>query len=202
MIYFFMKNEDTIRPPSITTTSELNEFYWLKTELIECCQKHKLSAHGAKSDLTRRILTFLTTGTKTKHLSVKKTGRKDSLNQITKQTLVSNYNNDAKTRSFFVSQLGNKFKFNSYLRQFSNEANIKPKMTYGDLVDGWILFEEKRRNAKTRKIIPKQFEHNQFIKDYFSNEENGTLKKAINAWKFIKSRNGPNTYVQFKLFNN
>lgn len=193
-----MKNQITIRPSSIININDLNEFYWLKGELIAFCQKHKLSTHGAKSDLIKRIEVFLLTGSKTKYQPMKKTGNKDSLNQIKKQTLVLNYNNDAKTRAFFVTQVGRNFKFNSYLRQFANKTKIKPKMTYGGLVDGWILFEEERKNGKTKKTIPKQFEYNRFVKDYFFHEKNGTLKKAINAWKFIKSRNGPNTYAQFK----
>ncbi len=188
------------RPTKITTPDDLHELYWLKVELIGFCQKHKLSPQGAKSDLIRRIKTFLSTGSKAKHQPIKKTGKKDSLNQITKQTPVLNYNNDAKTRNFFVSHIENKFKFNAYLRQFTNKTNIKPNMTYGDLVDGWISFEENIKNGKAKKTIPKQFEYNQFIKDYFSNEKNGTLKKAITAWKFIKTRKGQNTYAQFKLF--
>ena len=49
---------------------------------------------------------------------------RDSLKQITKKTRVVNYNNDAETRKFFVKQIGHKFKFNAYLRQFTNKKKI------------------------------------------------------------------------------
>ena len=72
-------------------------------------------------------------------------------------------------------------------------------MTYGDLVSGWILFENNKNNPDIKNIIPEQFEYNQFIKDYFQYEKNGTLKMAISAWKVVTSQSGPNTYAQFKL---
>ncbi len=190
----------TNKPPKITTVSDLRDFYWLKTDLMEFCKKHHLPLQGAKSDLINRITIFLTTGRKIKHVSIKKIpALKDSSKKITKNTLVENYNNDTETRIFFVAQLGDNFKFNAYLRQFTNKENIKQGMTYGDLINGWIVFENNKKNPDIKNIIPEQFEYNQFIKDYFQHEKNGTLKMAISAWKVVTSQSGPNTYTQFKL---
>jgi len=189
----------TNKPKKITSVSDLHDFYWLKTDLMEFCKKYHLPLQGAKSDLMNRIAIFLTTGSKIKHVPIKKSAElKDSSKKITKSTFVKNYNNDTETRKFFVEQLGDNFKFNAYLRQFTNNENIKQGMTYGDLIDGWILFENNKKNPDIINIIPEQFEYNQFIKDYFRHEKNGTLKRAISAWKVVTSQSGPNTYDTYK----
>ena len=46
-----------------------------------------------------------------------------------------NYKNDAATRQFFIEQIGKHFRFNTYLRQFT-QRNNNEKLTYGDLVVG------------------------------------------------------------------
>ena len=116
--------------------------------------------------------------------------------QLSVKHRVVNYKNDAETRAFFVSQIGSQFRFNEYLRQFSSKEKIKPGMTYGDLVDGWIQSEANKKQFPTK--ISKQFEYNRFIRDYFENEKDSSLANAIKAWKFIKSRPGPNTYEQYQ----
>jgi hypothetical protein len=191
-------NRGCVRPTEPKSISDLRDYYWLKTELMKFCRKNQLSTSGAKIDLLARIDSFLCTGVKIKPSSIKTSSVRDSLKVITINTRVVNYKNDAVTRKFFMSKLGKKFKFNTYLRQFTNSDNIKSNMTYGDLVHGWIEFEQTGKNHN----IPKQFEYNQFIKDYFLYEEEGCLEEAIRSWYFIKTRSGPNTYERFKTFAN
>lgn len=179
---------------NLKSINDLHERYWLKLELIKFCKVNKLPTQGSKIELIERIDSFFKTGVASSHTSKKLTD-KDSLRPITKNTLVKNYNSDAKTREFFVSNLGIKFKFNSYLRQFTDKKNIKANTTYGDLATGWIVFENEKKGSKPS--ISKQFEYNQFIQDYFSNENNGTLQQATSAWKTVKVQKGAHTYAQF-----
>lgn len=188
----------TDRPSKITSLDDLKNYYWMKSALMKFCKNHHLPTQGAKSDLIERIGVYLSTGTRMGFKSIKKQGERDSSNRITKNTLVKNYNNDSETRKFFVEHLGEKFKFNSYLRQFTDPDNIQPNITYGDLVNGWISFENNRKNSSKSHIIPPQFEYNQFIKDYFSDEKGATLKMAISAWESLVSTKGPRTYKRFK----
>lgn len=186
------------RPSELTSLAELQNYYWMKSDLIRFCKNHRLSIQGAKTDLIKRIGIYLSTGNRTSYKTIKKQGKKDSSDRITKKTLVKNYNNDAETRKFFVEHIGKKFKFNVYLRQFINPGNIQPNMTYGDLINGWIAFENNRKKSSKDHIIPPQFEYNQFIKDYFIHEKGATLKIAISAWKMLTSEKGDRTYEQFK----
>lgn len=191
----------TDKPAKITSISDLYDYYWMKSDLIKFCRNHDLSLQGAKLDLIKRIEFYLSSGQRIVSKPISK-GKKDSLSHIAKNTLVKNYNNDAETRKFFIKHLGDKFKFNAYLRQFTNPDNIQPGMTYGDLIDGWIEFERNKSNSNGSHLIPPQFEYNQFIKDYFKNEKGATLKTAISAWKMIISKKGPRTYKQFKKDKN
>ncbi len=188
----------TDKPSAITIFNDLQNYYWTKSDLMTFCKKHGLPIQGAKSDLIERIGAYLSAGHRMSYKPVSKQGDKDSVKCITKNTLVKNYNNDEETRRFFVEHIEEKFKFNTYLRQFTNTANIQPNMTYGDLVKGWISFENDRKNSSKNHVIPPQFEFNQFIKDYFKYEKETTLKMAISAWKTLISRKGPRTFERFR----
>ena len=56
------------------------------------------------------------------------------------------FKNDSKTREFFVSQLGEKFHVNQYLRNFAKQTN-DGTLNYGDLVEGWL--RSKQANQKS-----------------------------------------------------
>jgi hypothetical protein len=186
----------TDKPSTISTPDDLQHYYWKKGDLISFCKSHLLPTQGAKADLTERIRIYLSTGDRISYQTRKKQKMRDSSTTLTKNTMVKNYNNDAETRKFFVEHLGKKFKFNEYLRQFTKAEKIQPNMTYGDLIDGWIAFENTRKDLNA--TIAPQFEYNQFIRDFFAHEKGATLAKAISGWKAIINKKGPRTYKFFK----
>tara|TARA_R110000868_G_scaffold69306_1_gene204246 strand:+ start:1591 stop:2184 length:594 start_codon:yes stop_codon:yes gene_type:complete len=188
----------TNKPSALTTLDHLNHYYWLKCELIAYCKNHQLPTQGSKVSLIERIKVYLTTGQCVAHKPIKNNKARDSHHHLTNETLVINYHNDTATREFFVEKLGTSFKFNQYLRQFTNPLNIITNMTYGDLVVGWRSFEDNKACSSTNHVIAPQFEYNQFIKDYFLNESSATLASAISAWKKLTTNRGPRTYKAFK----
>jgi len=172
-----------------TTVSEFEDFYWLKKELVIFCRAHDISADGGKIAIADRIKLFLTTGIKIQPTS--RTACKityDSDKGISHNTPVIYYKNDAKTRSFFVSQIGKKFKFNPYLRSFAKKQN-SGELTYGDLVKG---YQESLRNPN--KTIDKQFEYNQFQRDFYKNNPKKSRTECNQAWQLIKQAPGGSTY--------
>lgn len=174
----------------------------MKSNLIAFCKQHGLQPQGSKFDLIERIKTYLSTGHRMAYKPISKPVEKDSAKAITKNTLVKNYYNDSETRKFFIELIGKKFKFNAYLRQFTDPVNILPNMTYGDLIERWVAFENSRKNLHGNHAISPQFEYNQFIKDYFEHNKGATLGTAISAWKTLISKKGPRTYEQFKKEHN
>lgn len=134
-----------------TRASDFKKFYWDKKELIAFCKQNKIPANGGKIELAEKIEFFLSSGGKIKSIR-KKTHKSfyDSDQNITVDTPVINYKNDVKTRAFFISQIGNAFKFNSYLRAFAKQEN-KGDLTYGDLVQGY------KNSLKNKTTTPERF---------------------------------------------
>lgn len=176
--------------------SDLKNHYWLKSELIAYCKANQLATAGAKEEIMQRIEAFMIDGRRIKPLTIKAATR-DSSQPIQLNTLVINYHNDAATREFFIRHTGKYFHFNSYLRQFTNKVNISPDMTYHDLIKGWVKAEATRNKPDYKTSIGKQFEYNQFIKDFFANEKNKSLADAIAAWKVVKTLAGDRTYAMY-----
>jgi hypothetical protein len=183
------------------TLETLKDAYWLKLQLKDLCKKNGLSTAGSKNDLEQRIEIFLSSGSKIKPESNKQTGQRDSHQPLTRDTLVVNYKNDAATRLFFIEHIGQHFRFDAYLRQFTNQNNITKNLTYGDLIDGWLKEESRRNDPDYQTIIGEQFEYNQFTRDYFANEKGKTRADAIKAWTLVKELPGEKTYVNFKRMN-
>ena len=176
----------------------LQNQYWLKKELIGYCTNNGLSTAGSKNELMLRIETYLASGHKLKPALKKPSGQRDSFQPITPDTLVIHYKNDAATRLFFEDHIGPHFRFNAYLRQFTSQDNITKNLTYGDLINGWLAEEARRNHPDYQSSIAKQFEYNQFIKDFFAHEKGKSQSHAITAWKITKTLNGPKTYTQYK----
>ncbi len=169
--------------------------YWLKAELINFCREQGIAATGSKKALEERIETFISLGIKTKALPKKETGDRDSKKPITRDTPVVNYKNDAATRQFFVEQIGPSFRFNAYLRQFTDRKNVIDKnVTYGDLVEGWMREEARKNDPSFKTEIGDQFEYNRFTRDFFASEKGKTRADAIAAWNIVKEAPGEKTY--------
>ncbi len=175
------------RKPKLTkqiSLADLKSHYWLKVELVSFCKTNQLSTVGSKLELIQRIKTFITTGCNIKPIISKPVTFRDSQQFIKVDTPVRNYRNDAITRRFFVEQIGKHFRFDAYLRQFTNKNNITTGLTYGDLVNGWLEEESKRKSPNYKSTIDKQFEYNQFTRDFFANEKG---KSYIPFFGSIKS---------------
>ena len=176
--------------------------YWYKKELIAFCIKHKISATGGKLELSSRIEYFLSTG-KIDKIIHKKSGQQfDSNNVITPQSKVINFKCDAKTREFFIARIGNHFKFNEYLRQFIKTRDLNSTITYEDLIKGWIMFEENKKISTDKPTIAKQFQFNQFQRDFYKTNKKSTRAEMLTAWKIVKSCAGPATYDHYLKLTN
>lgn len=174
-----------------TLSSEFESFYWEKKELIQFCKEHGIPSTGGKIDISKRISHFLNTGNIKKTQKSSFTSPPDSSKPITKNTPVVHYKNDAVTREFFQKEIGPKFGFNYYLRQFAKQQN-NGSITYGDLVEGY-----KQSLLAKKPTIDKQFQYNQFTRDYFASEPNPTREGCLQAWKKVRSIKGETTYKHY-----
>jgi len=175
--------------------SALRDYYWLKEELLQFCKKNGIPASGKKLEILARIEVFLKTG-KIGKPKKKKRGksRADSEKPLSLDTPVINFKSDQKTREFFESAIGPHFHFTAHLNQFRREND---NLTYGDLVSEWLAEKERRKNGSYRAKIMKSCEYNQFIRDFFADENNQgkSFQDAVAAWNEIKKKHGPRKYV-------
>src|SRR4029077_4689868 len=114
------------------------------------------------------------------------TAGRDSDRPLRRDTKVVRYMSDAKTRSFFKSQIGPGFHFTYRLNQYRLAHR---NLTYGDLVDEWIPARDRRRNSSYKAELAEHGKYNRFIRDYFADELNRgkSLRDAAAAWNKIKT---------------
>lgn len=96
-------------------------------------------------------------------------------------------------REFFKSIIGPKFHFSTFIQNFFKQNAGK---TYQDAIDAWYEEEERKNDPNYRTAIGRQFEYNQFTRDFFKDPKNKgkTRIDAINAWKYKRSLPGNNKY--------
>ena len=182
------------------TLEDFRNKYWYKKDLVAFCREHCLPTQGGKEELALRIESFLETGEIKLPKIISRKGPWDSESEITRETFVVNYRNDSKTRVFFEKEIGRKFKFNSYLRDFAKQNNEDLGLTYGDLVQGWIEEENRKKDPNYKSSIGKQFEFNQFQRDYYACEKGKAQKDCIEAWRTILSTSMPKNYNSYLEF--
>lgn len=69
--------------------------------------------------------------------------------------------------------------------------------TYQDSINAYYqILEDKKKNKTT---IDKQFEYNNYIRDFFTDNKDKSLEQAIKCWKYKKSIKGHNKYEEKDL---
>lgn len=69
--------------------------------------------------------------------------------------------------------------------------------TYSDSIRAYYQILEDKKKNKTK--IDKQFEYNTYIRDFFNDNKDKTLKQAIMCWKYKKNLKGHNKYEKSDL---
>jgi hypothetical protein len=96
--------------------------------------------------------------------------------------------NAVKTKENFLKMKSGKISSLKLLLQKWLKSN--PNKTYKDAIDAYMEIE----NTKGKAEIGKQFQYNQYIRDFFENNTDKTLTDAIECWKYKKSLKGTNKY--------
>ena len=185
--------------------ADLRNYYWLKEELVVFARQLGISANGKKLEILARIEIFLNTGQTGKPevrqedaaRTIRKQKKRDSDAPLTLDTPMINFKSDQATRQFFESVIGPHFHFTAHMGDFMREHE-GTTLTYGDLVREWEAEHERRKNATYRPPIMKSCEYNQFIRDFFADEQNRGKKlgDAIAAWNEVKHKPGARIYTR------
>ena len=211
-----MKTKNANRRPQLTKdlkSEDFREYYFLKEELKEFCRREGLKISGSKNQLEERIIYYLDTGksldesvkdgNKTKDYKSVKDGNKtkdynhkinnsDSQEITLDSTLGGNFICSEDKREFFERKIGKGFKFKV---KFQRWLKANPDKTYQDAIKAY--YELQNSNEKTK--IDRQFQYNQYIRDFFEYNEGKSLDDAIKCWKYKKSLKGHNKYEDSDL---
>ena len=200
-----MNSENTNTRPQLTKdlkSAEFKEYYFLKEELKDFCKKEGLKVSGSKNQLEERIIYYLDTGKsldnsrsiENKHNYSKSNSNKaTTYEEITLDSILGeNFKCSEDKREFFEKEIGKGFKFKV---KFQKWLKANPDKTYRDAVDAY--YELQNSNEKTK--IDKQFQYNQYIRDFFDDNDDKTLNDAIKCWKYKKSIKGHNKYEKSDL---
>jgi len=163
---------------------ELYATYYLKKDLINLCKEYGLPTSGSKENLLEYICNLI----ENKPIKTIKTKRKISNNDfepLLEKIIDKNYSNNEIHRAFFKKVIGKHFKFNI---QFMNwlEKN-KGKKTYEDAVRTYNKILSDRKNGKKTEI-GKQFEYNQYTRDFFENNPKLSKEACIKCWNYKKNQ--------------
>lgn len=182
------------------SVEDFNEFYWLKSELINFCRDIGVNTSGGKIEITRKIQKYLLTGEIDK--KSKKTKRHFSnfnwntevLNDET--VITDNYKNTENVRQYFTSKIGEHFSFNV---QFMNWMKDNIGKTLNDATIEWKRISELKKDKKYKTVIGKQFEYNQYIRDFLADNPSLTINNARFFWKLKRESRGDMVYKKSDL---
>jgi hypothetical protein len=179
------------------SASDFKNFYWLKEELQLFCRENGLSASGTKIEIAERIECFLLTGEIKKPVSksVPKQQQTQTVPLSLETVITGNHRCSQEVRAFFKEVIGPKFHFSTYIQQY---FKMNVGKTYRDVVKAWYEEEERKIDPSYKKEIARQFEYNQFFRDYFADPDNKgkSREEAIQAWNQIKKLPGSNKYTK------
>ena len=172
------------------TKEELYGTYFLKKDLINICKKYNLPTTGSKGNLLEYICCFIENKHVKKVSKVKIKINSDFEPSIDKK-IDENYSNNEIHRTFFTKTIGKYFKFNvTFMNWMAKNKGIK---TYNDAIEEYNKILLDKKDGKKTKI-GKQFEYNQYTRDFFKNNPNLTREDCIKCWKYKKKQSGNHKY--------
>ena len=202
--------------PELTTelsSEEFKQYYFLKEELKGFLRSEGLKVSGSKADLEKRIVYYLDTGKSpeeekqyadknassnvrpfnSEDFDENSSADKSDSSQITLDSKIgSNFKCSEDKRQFFINEIGKGFKFKV---AFQKWLKANPDKTYGDAIEAYYNIQ----NSKEKTRIVWQFKYNQYIRDFFENNDDKSLDDAIKCWNYKKSLKGNFKYEDSDL---
>ena len=174
-------------------SAEFRNYYYLKEELVRFCRQEGLQTGGGKCDLSERIAHYMDTGVKL--ASKGKTRSAARTDNLTEDTMIgNNFVCSESCRAFFRERIGEWFKFNV---QFLYWLRSNAEKSYGDAINEYHRIADERKRSKPP--IGKQFEYNTYVRDFFADNKEKSLRDAITCWRYKKSISGHNRYERSDL---
>lgn len=142
------------------TSEEFKEYYFLKEELKDFLRANGLKVSGSKNELEDRIIHFLDTGETSMPQKANTIIKNSPIEEITLDSKIGeNFRCSEDKREFFKKEIGKSFKFKV---KFQKWLKANPDKTYKDAISAYFEIQ----NSKEKSEIDKQFQYNQYIRDF------------------------------------
>ena len=177
--------------PDITTIhtgEEFKKWYWLKEEVVAYCKGMGIPYTGSKFEIIDRIAEALDNGLEASNKPKKKAivSKIDwHKAELTLETVITDsYKNGQNSRRFFTEYCGKNFSFNIEFMAWI-KANVGE--TLKDAVEEWLRIAEKSKDKTVKTDIPKGNQYNQYMRDFFADNPDKTIKEARHFWQLKRS---------------
>lgn len=184
---------------NIQTGEEFNQWYWLKTEMVDICKQAKLPHTGSKFELRDRIMYALDNDGKVLK-QPKKTRKTSKFNwakaELTLNTRITdNISFGPNFRRFMQSQINQKFSCHG---DFMNWVKANVGKTLQDAILKWLDFENRKQNSNFKRDIAKHNMMSQYVRDFLANNDGYSFKEVIEIWKIKKTLPMKNGLVKYE----
>ena len=168
---------------SIKSGAEFNQWYWLKTEMVDICKKSGLPAHGRKFDLRDRIMHALDHDGQIKPAE-KKPDPISKFNwaraELTLETRITdNLSFGPNFRKFMTREIGPKFTCHS---DFMDWVRSNVGKTLQEAISAWQQLESRKDNPDFKRNIAENNMYSQYIRDFMEDNPDQTLKEVRKYW--------------------
>lgn len=175
-------------PIKETKLTELKEalHYMKMGELKEICLQLGITYQGQKAERIQHIISFLQGEEIKKPSSLPQVSKakKGVSYPLAKDTLIlsGSYKNDAATRSFLKTLIGDYFHFTAFGQDWIKERWIQGNPpTYREFAEYW---QKEFQTRKQRKATPKkEWAYLNFVQKYCKDHGNFTRKEITEAWE-------------------
>jgi Domain of unknown function (DUF6434)/SAP domain-containing new25 len=170
----------------VKTGTELKKWYWLKAELVGFCKIMKVNYSGSKFEILDRLANTLDNIPEKTNSKLTKKRKQPSENwakiSLTIHTKITeNYTNGRNSRTFFKTHCGSKFHFSIPFMAYM-QSNIGKTLAYA--IDFWQSLQ-KTKTVKSK--IPEGNQYNQYLRDFFEDNPNLSIKEARHFWKLKRN---------------
>ena len=170
------------------TKEELYGTYILKNDLLLLCKYYNLPTSGSKENLLEYLSNYIE-NKPIKKQKIKIRAENNDFEPSLEKIIDNKYSNNEIHRAFFLKKIGNKF--NVKFMNWMNEN--KGKKSYKDAIEIYNkILMDKKSGKKTE--IGKQFEYNQYTRDFFKNNPKLSQKDCIKCWNYKKKQIGNHKY--------
>lgn len=177
------------------TKEELYGRYYLKADLVNLCKQYHLPSSGSKESLLQYISSFIENKSVEKIKGKRNSSANDFEPSLDKK-IDEYYSNNEIHRAFFKQHIGKSFKFNVQFMNWMEEN--KGRKTYTDAAEAYKQIAADKKSGK-KTVIGKQFEYNQYTRDFFADNPKRSKEDCIKCWNYKKLQIGNHTYEKSDL---